>query len=101
MHGQPGHLPGHHTTAYLVATQFPEHGCTNSKTPLLVHRLLGSLTYFSDMLFMGVCTTSNWKTSGQLVQELMSVLYSTILRKNPKKCQFKVSFFIARKNKQK
>ena len=28
------------------------------------------LALFSDMLFMGVCTSGHWQTSGRLVQEL-------------------------------
>ena len=28
------------------------------------------LCHFFDMLFMGVCTTRHWQTSGRLLQEL-------------------------------
>ena len=28
------------------------------------------LDYFFDMLYLGVCTTRHWQTSGRLVQEL-------------------------------
>ena len=35
-----------------------------------LHGSLISLADFFDLLFMGVCTTTYWQTSGRLVQEL-------------------------------
>ena len=45
----------------------------------LIRKLRGSLmclVYCFDMLSMGVCTTTHWQTSGRLVQELNSVLFT-------------------------
>ena len=61
-------------TTCPIATQFPGHGCMNDLQPnvTLIRKLRGSLmclSNFIEMLSMGVCTTRQWQTSGQLVQE--------------------------------
>ena len=47
----------------------------------LVRKLSGSLmclSYFSEMLSMGVCTTRHWPMSGRLVQKLfVCTVYAT------------------------
>ena len=62
-------------TTCSVATHFPGHGCMNDLQlhVTLIHKLRGSLMCLShciDVLSIGVCTTRQRQTSGQLVQEL-------------------------------
>ena len=64
-----------YTTACLITTQFPGHGCINDPqlNVALVHKLRGlllCLAYFLEVLSIGVGTTRYWHTSGRLVQEL-------------------------------
>ena len=61
-------------TARPIATHFPGHGCMDNLT---TERSLDSQAMWACMcfayfltLFIGVCTTWHWQTSGQLLQEL-------------------------------
>ena len=64
-----------YTTTCPIATRFPGHGCMNGLllNVTLIRKLRGSLmclSYFIDMLSMGVCTTRQCQTSGRLVHGL-------------------------------
>ena len=66
-------------------TQFSEYGCHHKSQTLqlnvaLIRKLRGSLlclVYFVDFLYIGVCKTMHWETSGRLVQELNICTVST------------------------
>ena len=64
-----------HTTTRLIATRFPGHVCmcvliTERSVDLQAMWVIGVLGLLFDMLFVGVCTTSQWQASGRLVQTL-------------------------------
>ena len=72
MHGQPmGRIHGH--TPF--ATQFPGHGCIYDLTTELSFDsqatwVIDVFGFLFDMIFISVCTTRDWQTSGRLVQNL-------------------------------
>ena len=64
-----------YTPTCPIATQFPGHGCMDDLqlNVSLIRNLRGLLicvSYFIEMLSMGVVTTRQWQASGRLVQEL-------------------------------
>ena len=52
-----------------IATQSPGHGRRDDLC-FQATRVKDVLRLFLNMVYMGVCTTSYWQTSGQLVQEI-------------------------------
>ena len=59
----------------MTTHSFPRHVCmgdltTERSVHLQATWVIEVLDLFSDMLSMGVCTTSHWQMSGWLVQEL-------------------------------
>ena len=69
-----------YTTARPIATHFP-HPCIDAWMTLQLKQrvLFVRLSYFLDMLSMGVCITRRWQTTSRIMQELNSCTTSPSL----------------------
>ena len=64
-----------YTATHPIATQFPGHGCIYDLTTELSFDsqatwVIDVFGFLFDMIFISVCTTRHWQTSGRMVQKL-------------------------------